>query len=434
MEERTVRHAVPHAPLRGVQVEVVDGPDAGAVVSAAGDSVSLGSAKDNDLVLTDPTVSRYHVELRNGPTGLRVRDLESTNGTFVSGVQVHDATVTAGTTLTLGSTRIRIETSKPREQPLFEGDELAGIRGRSVAMRTLMMRVQRLAESDAAVLLRGESGTGKELVAQSLHSLGPRAAGPFVTVDCGSIAPALVASELFGHERGAFTGADRRREGAFERAHGGTLFLDELGELPASLQPTLLGVLERRRFTRVGGSQELTVDVRLVAATHRDLRADINEGRFRLDLYYRLAVVKLGIPPLRERVDDIPLLVEHLLAACGAQDDAARLFPPIAIDAMQRHRWPGNVRELRNFVEATLAMGERPELELLELPEGAADPIGALLELPWKEARGALLAQLERRYLDRLMERSGGNVSKGARIAKMDRSHLTDLLRRHGLR
>ena len=235
MEERTVRHAVPHAPLRGVQVEVVDGPDAGAVVSAAGDSVSLGSAKDNDLVLTDPTVSRYHVELRNGPTGLRVRDLESTNGTFVSGVQVHDATVTAGTTLTLGPTRIRIETSKPREQPLFEGDELAGIRGRSVAMRTLMMRVQRLAESDAAVLLRGESGTGKELVAQSLHSLGPRAAGPFVTVDCGPIAPALVASELLGHERRPLTRAAPPRADAVGAGCAASSSFSWLGKVSCTL-------------------------------------------------------------------------------------------------------------------------------------------------------------------------------------------------------
>src|SRR5262249_43794023 len=279
-------------------------------------------------------------------------------------------------------------------------------------MRRLLLSIERAAQSDAAVLLIGESGTGKEVIARALHDLGPRAKKPFVTVDCGALSPTLVASELFGHERGAFTGADRQHIGAFERASGGTLFLDEIGELPGALQANLLGVLERRRFRRLGGKQEISVDVRIVSATHRDLRAEVNSGTFRLDLYYRLAVVVMKVPPLRERADDVPLLVEHFLRECGHDGPVGALISPAAMHALMHHHWPGNVRELRNLIEATVAMGEAPPLD-----GGPAAPAGraGVADLPYKEARAQVLHDFEASYLRALLERTQGNVSQAPR-------------------
>jgi DNA-binding NtrC family response regulator len=285
------------------------------------------------------------------------------------------------------------------------------------------------------VLLVGESGTGKELMARALHDQGPRAKEPFVTVDCGSLSPSLVASELFGHEKGSFTGADARHLGAFERADGGTLFLDEIGELPTALQSTLLGALERRRFRRLGGREEVAVDVRVVSATHRDLRAQVNDGAFRLDLYYRVAVVVLRVPPLRERREDIPLLLEHFLREAGVDGEIAAVVPPDAMDALTGHSWPGNVRELRNVVEATLVMGEAPALSGAPSgPGGGDDVVDRTLHHGYKEARTAVLDDFERRYCEALLTRAEGNVSKAARDARMDRTYLIKLLAKHDLK
>jgi DNA-binding NtrC family response regulator len=432
-DDGTERRDARSVPVRSLSAEVVEGPDRGRSASAALDRLTIGTAEGNDLVLTDRTVSRYHLELEAAADGIAVRDLGSTNGTRVGTVLLSAGRVPPGAVLSLGGSRIAVGEGADVPVPLHGSDGLAGIRGSTATMRRLMAQIERVARTDAAVLVQGESGTGKELVARALHDLGPRGGKPFVTVDCGALAPTLVASELFGHEAGAFTGADRRHAGAFERADGGTLFLDEVGELPQTLQPALLGVLERRRFRRVGGREELAVDVRVVSATHRDLRGDVNAGRFRLDLYYRLAVVVLAIPPLRERPDDIPLLVSSFLAECGEEPQASALLSPDALAVLEAHRWPGNVRELRNFVEASVAMGEAPPLAAAEGPAGE-DAMAALLERPWKEARGALLHELEGRYLVRLMERARGNVSRASRLARLDRGHLTDLLRRHGLK
>ncbi|MBJ71582.1 MAG: hypothetical protein CMN31_09605 [Sandaracinus sp.] len=431
MSQQTEQHGARGIPTRAVAVQVLEGADAGQ--RASGDArLTVGTASDNDLVLQDPTVSRYHLELRRGPHGIEARDLGSTNGTLAGALRLTEAAVPAGTVLTLGKTALRVDDGEAQELDLHDGTPLAGLRGRSPAMRHLMAKVKRASQSDVAVLLVGESGTGKERIAEALHQIGPRRRGPFVTVDCGALAPTLVASELFGHEAGAFTGAKARHPGAFERADGGTLFLDEIGELPESLQATLLGALERRRFRRLGGREEIAVDVRVVSATHRDVRADVNTGRFRLDLFYRLAVVTLEVPPLRARPDDIELLAEHFLQELGWQRPQDVLTPPV-LEALRRHHWPGNVRELRNFVEATVAMGEPPELH--GAVEGAgADPFAAVLERPWKDARAAIVGELERRYFGRLIERTEGNVSEAARVAEMDRGHLTDLLRRHGLK
>ncbi|MEC7518272.1 MAG: sigma 54-interacting transcriptional regulator [Myxococcota bacterium] len=395
--------------------------------------MTVGSAEGNDLVLADPTVSRYHLELRRGEEGVRVVDLGSTNGTRFAGARIERATVPPGATLSLGHTTIRVEDGARVTLELLDGDELAGLRGRTAVMRRLMARVGKAAKAEMPALLVGESGTGKELVARALHEESRRSGGPFVTVDCGALSPALVASELFGHEKGAFTGADRQHEGAFERADGGTLFLDEIGELSPELQPALLGVLERGRFRRVGGRKEVSVDVRVVAATHRDLRAEVNEGTFRLDLYYRLAVVVLELPPLRERLEDVPLLVEHFLREAGHDGAVSEVFSAEALTALCRHRWPGNVRELRNVVEATLAMGETPPLFTAEPTGGDAALDDALLAQPYKDARRVLLDAFERRYVQRLLERNDGNVSAAAREGRMDRTYLIKLKQRHEL-
>ena len=420
-----------------LSAEVSEGDERG--TSAEGETVSVGTAPGNDLVLKDETVSRYHLELAARSEGIRVTDPGSTNGVYLGDARIESAVIPPGSILRLGRTLLRVSSAAAGEVPLHAEERLGPLLGRSQAMRRLMAQVRRAAMTHVGVLMIGESGTGKELIARLLHDLGPRTGRPFVTVDCASLSPNLVASELFGHERGAFTGADRQHKGAFERADGGTLFLDEIGELPPELTPNLLGALERRRFRRVGGRDEIEVDVRVVAATHRDLRAEVNAGRFRLDLYYRLAVVRLAVPPLRERADDLPLLIEHFLREAGSPSTPEEVFGADALAQLAAHHWPGNVRELRNVVEATLAMGEA------QLPEGVAAAVEEwsedagidltpLFALHYKEARASWLALFERCYLAHRLERTGGNVTAAAREAGMDRSHLFHLIRRHGLR
>ncbi|HYV48852.1 MAG TPA: sigma 54-interacting transcriptional regulator [Myxococcaceae bacterium] len=423
-------------PLRTLFLEVIEGPDAGATLRSTSEPVTVGTAEGNDLRLTDASVSRYHLELsRRGDRVLAV-DPGSTNGTEVNGVLVERAQLAAGAVLGLGRTRLRVSDGATVSLELHGEDALGGLRGRTPVMRRLMAQVAKAARSDASALLIGESGTGKELIARAIHDQSARAGKPFVTVDCGTLSPGLVASELFGHERGAFTGADRRHAGAFERAHGGTLFLDEVGELPPALQPALLGALDRRRFRRVGGTEEIEVELRVISATNRDLRAEVNSGAFRLDLYYRLAVVRLDVPPLRDRSDDVPVLVEHFLREAGHDGPIDRLISPRVMEGLQKHHWPGNVRELRNLVEAVLAMGEAPKLEAPPAKEAPAPvPVPeSLLELKYKDARKQVLDAFERRYLEALLSRAKGNVSQAARVSAMDRSHLIDLLSKHKLR
>jgi DNA-binding NtrC family response regulator len=430
-------------PVRALAVEVVDGADKGRAAEVEAETLTVGTATGNALELRDPTVSRYHLEVVRQADGIAVADLGSTNGTYAGVIRLARGVVPAGTLLRVGTTTVRVGDARASVAvALHDADALAGIRGRSPAIRRVMAQVQRAGQSDTNALVVGESGTGKELVARALHALGPRARGPFVTVDCGAIAPALVNSELFGHEKGAFTSADRAHAGAFERADGGTLFLDEVGELSPEVQATLLGVLERRRFRRVGGRADLAANVRVVSATNRDLRAAVNCGGFRLDLYYRLAVVVLALPPLRERPDDVPVLVEHFLREAGHTGPVEAVVGPAALGAMAAHAWPGNVRELRNVVEAAVAMGEPPALVPGVAPGGVGpdglepggDPIAPLLGAPYKDARARLLEAFEVRYIRGILAAARGNISQAARDARMDRSHLMDLMRRHGVR
>lgn len=342
---------------------------------------------------------------------------------------------------------------------LVSGMAHAGaIIGDSAAVNKVRMLARQCAPSNLSVLLLGETGTGKELVARMIHDLSDRADRPLTTVNCAAIPDELFESEVFGYERGAFTGATARKIGLFEQSDRGTLFLDEIGELPASLQTALLGALERGSFRRVGGSANIDVDVRVVAATNRDLRVEVNSGNFRQDLYYRIAVVLCRIPPLRERVEDIPILVEHFLREAGFNGDVSEIIPRKAMEGLRAHRWPGNVRELRNFVDAALAMGEAPPLD-----RGMSDPIdgdsgptsGGLggdpgaqsaygtstvnvpletLHLNFKDARAEVIREFEAAYLKELLERCQQNVSKAARTSEIHRSYLNLMLKRHKLR
>ena len=432
----TTRAALPQWAIRTVRVTVLDGPDSGKVATAKSgeeDRVSVGSAESNDLVLTDPLVSRYHVEISATPNGFRVRDVGSTNGTSASGIRIESALFPPGSRVVVGGTTLQIDDGSRAVVPLHEVGQLGGLLGDSMPMRRAMAQLAKVAQSNVSALIIGESGTGKELAASALHEASPRSGGPFVVVDCASIVPTLVGSELFGHERGAFTGADRTHVGAFERAQGGTLFLDEIGELPLGIQPSLLGALERRRIRRVGGKEDIPVDVRVVSATHRDLRADVNAGRFRLDLYYRLAVVVVELPPLRERRSDVRMLVEHFVRESGDTRALADAVPTGLLEALETHPFPGNVRELRNLVEAALATGENPILDAVA-PAGAGPLLDRVLDAPYGAARDAVLAEFEERYLSHLLARCDNNVSKASRVAQMDRSHLTSLLRRRKMR
>jgi DNA-binding NtrC family response regulator len=387
-------------------------PNAPTTAVVSGDVLTVGTARDNDVVLSDPEVSRYH---------LRVRAL----GTDI---------VATGTRVGLGDSTVRVGDGGFALRELHEATSLRGLVGSSPAMRELMARVRKVAASSAPLLILGESGTGKELVAQAIHEESSRHAGPFVTVDSAAMTESLFASELFGHERGAFTGAHQQHIGAFERADGGTLFLDEVGELSEPMQSMLLGAIERGRFRRVGGQRDIQVDVRLVSATHQNLRAHLNSNRFRLDLYYRLAVVVLEVPPLRERPEDVEALTMHFVRQLDASPAVARLLcSPEQLRVLERHAWPGNVRELRNVVMRAIATGEQPVLE----GHVAAHPaVGGqqLWSRPYKEARRTLLDQFELGYLQQLLERNDGSLRKSAREADIDRSYLIQMLRKHGLK
>jgi len=389
--------------------------------------VVVGSAKEAALRVDVATVSRVHAELSLRGDGLWVRDLASTNGTFVQGVRVREARLDDGAVLRLGGATIRVKYAKPEVEALWPDARFHGLVGADVAMRRLYQRLSLAAKSTATVLVLGETGTGKEVVARALHDASDRASAPFVTVDCGALSESLVESELFGHVRGAFTGAVEARAGAIELADGGTVFLDEIGELSLSVQPKLLRALESRTVRRVGAADHRSVDVRYVAATHRDLAQMAALGTFREDLYFRIAVLPVTVPPLRERKDDLELLIRHF----GTDPT-----PELLEDAKRRH-WPGNVRELRNAVERVRALG--PDA----LGEGAAPGRGPgtsslpgadaiPLDVPFKELSRAWTEHLERVYLEKMLDRHGGNVSAVARAAGLDRSYVHRLMRKHG--
>ncbi len=421
--------------LQRIALKVVKGPDKGKRADLTSDRIRIGRGVPNDLPLSDDLASRLHAELSVTSEGIRLLDLGSRNGTFLGPHRVVDAFVQLGDKVRIGEATIAVEPATGSVAlPLAEGTAFGRLLGQSVAMRRVIDVLSRAAPTEATVLLGGETGTGKEEAARALHAASARAPGPFVVLDCGSIPGTLLAAELFGHERGAFTGAVDTRRGAFERAHGGTLLLDELGELAVDLQPQLLRVLERREVQRLGGGAVVPVDVRVVASTNRDLRRDVNAGRFRADLFFRLAVVEVTLPPLRERPEDLPLLVPAIFRDI-AERTGARTPPPTAdeIAALARHYWPGNVRELRNVVERSILLGaglDVPEVVSLPAPGPGAC---ALASRPYREAKAEVVDRFERAYAEAVLARAEGNVSRAAREAQMDRSHLIELMKKHGL-
>lgn len=437
-DDATTRLVQPSRPRdSALRLLVIDGPSRGKSAEIRKGVAKVGSSSACDLVLDDRSVSRIHFEVTVGPRGFRLRDLGSTNGTLASGLRIVDAEIPSGTTVVVGASAVRIERAGEALSlpPASPRTSFGGLLGRSVAMRQIYAVLERIAPSDATVLVRGETGTGKEVVARSIHDASPRKRGPFVAVDCGAIPENLFESELFGHARGAFTGAATDRAGVFEEAQGGTLFLDELGELPSSLQPKLLRALETRTVRRVGTNVEKAVDVRVVAATNRPLEQAVNDGTFREDLYYRLAVVEIVLPPLRERPGDIAELAEHFYRQRGRTG----ALPPSFLDALARRPFPGNVRELRHTVERALLLGglDDPAPETVPraaevVPDALADM--AALRLPLKEAREAWTEQFELIYAKNVLERADGNVTRAAELAGVNRRFMQRLMARLGMR
>ncbi len=457
---------------RRYQLVVIKGPEKGREVRLEGGTLLVGTHANNDLVLTDPTVSRYHLEISVRQSGVHIRDLDTTNGTFCGGTRLGSVTVEGVARVKVGgNTELEI---LPEDEPIevapWTGSRFGAAIGEGPSMQRLFALLARVADTDVTVLLEGETGTGKELLAEGIHEHSPRAKGPFVVVDCGAIPRDLIQSELFGHVRGAFTGATQNKLGLIEAADGGTLFLDEIGELPLELQPQLLRVLEKRELRRVGETKPKRVDIRVVAATHRDLGKMVAAGSFREDLYFRLAVVRALVPPLRDRIEDLPVLARAFVERMGR---GGFELGDATLAELSRYAWPGNVRELRNVVEQALSMGVPalspagaagagqgvrggsgpvPALTLgepgLNAPGGSGAPgarspsmlaptasSGArdVLELPFKEAKGALVEAFEREYITALLERHKGNISRAAQDAGIDRNYIHRLVKKYGL-
>jgi len=432
--------------VRGFRVRVVAGPDAGAEGGPVDGQLTVGTAEGATLRLTDCGVSRYHLDLESSRKGVWVRDLGSKNGTWLGSTLVREIVACDSTELTIGDSRLQVAVGLEKTSPpLSARTSFGGLLGGSAAMRAVYAALEHAAPTQVSVLLLGESGTGKELAARALHAASSRADGPFEVVDCGGLSPKLVESELFGHVRGAFTGADRDRIGAFERADGGTLFLDELGELPLEVQPKLLRALGEREVRPVGGLRTRRVDVRIVAATNRDLRRAVNEGSFREDLYYRLAVICVRMPPLRERLEDLPLLLSALLRSMESElglrasgeppkrepshDSPERLVRvlrtlrerDVDLDMLHRHRWPGNVRELRNWLQHLVILKSPPPID--ECRDEAVE------HLSLHEA----VERFERAYVKRCLHAARGNVATGAALAGVNRATMYRLIQRFGL-
>lgn len=407
----------------------------GKKVSVEQGVAEIGSDPSNDLVVEHATVSRFHCEVKIEDQRLVVKDLGSTNGTFVENVRVKDGYLREGQRLKLGQAVVRLElVDRHHAIEVSQESSFGELVGFSAAMRIAFATLEKAAKTDSTIIIEGETGTGKSRAAQAMHEKSARAAKPFLVVDCGAMPPALLEAELFGHEKGAFTGAATRRLGVFEEAAGGTVLLDEIGELPLELQPRLLRVLEDRQIRRLGQNQWTKVDVRILAATHRDLRADVNSGKFRQDLYFRLAVARVRLPSLREHPEDLEQVATALLERLGASKKThPGLYARSFFEQLKTAAWPGNVRELRNYLERCLLFEEAVPLQQDDVsPKGkeAAPVLGG----PLSDARQKAIDAFERTYLAKLLERHGGKVSQAAVEAEVDRVYLYRLLRKHGMK
>jgi DNA-binding NtrC family response regulator len=443
------------------------------------EEVRIGSMEDNDVVLHDDTVSRYHCKIVQEDSGYLLVDLRSTNGSFVNKVRVREAFLKPGSQVSVGQNQFRFNAREEEVEIIpSRADHCGGLIGGNSRMREIYAILEKIAPTATTVVIDGETGTGKEVVAQTIHSLSPRCRGELVVFDCGAVPPNLIESELFGHEKGSFTGAMMTRQGLFELADGGTLFLDELGELPLDLQPKLLRVLEQREVRRVGSSKPLKVDVRIIAATNRNLEDEVKAGRFRQDLFYRRRVVRLHLPSLRDRSDDIGLLVAHFLAHGSYNrnpDNSIRVrhFSREAMTALQAYPWPGNVRELVNVVERAVSFCDHETVGAADLPDyirtakpprpSTARPatapshsnssVATVVSTPppqvilpprppldftaegvtFKDAKERWVASFERDYILQLLRRHGGNISHAARDADIDRKYFRKLMKKYDI-
>lgn len=420
--------------VRKAKLKVLSGPDDDQEIVLDGPETSIGTARDNTFVLSDATISRHHAVIQESAGGYLIKDLESTNGTELNNLRIREAYLEFGTTLTLGDTLLKFVPFEERIEVLPSADTRWGnVCAQSVQMRTLFAMLDKMADTSATIILQGETGTGKELFARAIHSKSPRNDQPFAVFDCGSVADNLIESELFGHKKGAFTGAAYDREGVFEHGNNGTVFLDEIGELGLDLQPKLLRVLENREVKRIGENRTVPVNVRVIAATHRDLAQEVKQGRFREDLYYRLSVIKVEIPPLRKRKEDIPLITEQIL------NDLSREFgmekpPEISgdlFDILQAYHWPGNVRELRNVLSRAIALGDRTVVRpghLLLTEQSKTN--STKVTLP----EDMSLAEIEKTVILNTLKRLKGNKTRAARTLGIAYSTLFEKLKKHNIR
>ncbi|MCP5464710.1 MAG: sigma 54-interacting transcriptional regulator [Deltaproteobacteria bacterium] len=413
-------------------------------------TIKIGKKNDNDIVIDDRTVSRYHVEISvTEDNNYVLKDLNSTNGTSINGIKVKEAFLTQGDLIEIGETKLEFQTydEKVQIEPSDE-NQFGQMVGKSRKMRQIFGILGRISPSQATVIVEGETGTGKELVAKAIHEHSLRKDKPFIVFDCSAVAANLIESELFGHTKGSFTGALKDRMGAFEAANGGTIFLDEIGELSLDLQPKLLRALEQREIKRVGSTKSVSLDVRVISATNRNLKEEVKDGAFREDLYYRLSVVKIQLPSLRERLEDIPLIVEKILGSArfNRKPDGDYYVTRVEDDALkilQRYQWPGNIRELHNVIERAVSFSEKGVIKgshlqyvFSEIESGEEATVRLQnidLDKPFKEAKQAVVESFEAEYLQELLERNKGNVSKAAREAKIDRKHLRNLLVKYGI-
>jgi DNA-binding NtrC family response regulator len=427
-------------PRLSIVVENENGQVVRRTVTYEGDVCRIGTHPSNDITLDDPAVSRFHCRLVLDRDRWRIEDSGSLNGTHLQGLQIHSAVLPAGEAgarLAIGNSTIAIQADSKASQktlvPMMPS--FGALTGTGRAMRKLFALLEKVAASEINCFIHGESGTGKELVATEIVQRGARADKPFVVVDCGAISPTLVESELFGHVRGAFTGADRDRVGAFEAADGGTVFLDEIGELPLEVQPKLLRALEQREIRRVGETKTRKVNVRVISATNRDLEREVNKGSFRGDLYFRIAVITVRVPALRERTEDLVHLIRAFLTQMDAVSSES-LFGPEVLEELARHEWPGNVRELRNYVERSIVL-QTARLSFAPpqfTPGTASGSPGVDVSIPYKVAKEALIDGFERAYVRAVIAACNGNMTKAARMAGIDRMYLHRLVQKHGSR
>jgi transcriptional regulator with GAF, ATPase, and Fis domain len=434
--------------------------------------VRIGAMEDNDLVVQDDTVSRYHCKIIQEETGYVLVDLGSTNGTFINKVRVREGFLKPGCTVHLGQHELKFHAAEEEVEIVpSRKDRCGDIIGKNQRLREIYAIIEKIAPTNTTVIIEGETGTGKEVVAQTIHKLSARAQGPMMVFDCGAVPANLIESELFGHEKGSFTGAIMTRQGLFEMGDGGTLFLDELGELPLDLQPKLLRALEQREIRRVGANRALKVDCRIIAATNRNLEEEVRAGRFRQDLFYRLSVVRLILPPLRDRPEDLPLLIKHFLKNHSHNklpDGTPRVRNASreAMELLSGYRWPGNVRELVNCIERAISFSDGDTIEARDLPEAIRDKGGSgvrpapsrphaaappLIATPpppppssqqmppaghdttFKEAKERWVSSFERDYILALLKKNHGNISHAAREADIDRKYFRKLMKKYAI-